>query len=83
MALKVQVSTAQGTGPNRVQVSTPPTINTNVRKVSLSLINLEELKNVNTSNLEDGATLVWNETEQRWDTQQIQSLETFIDGGTY
>ncbi len=67
----------------KVQVSTPQRINTNVKKVSLPLVNLEELKNVNKDNLEDGATLIWNETEQRWDAQQIQATATNIDGGTY
>jgi hypothetical protein len=67
----------------KVQVSTPQRINTNVKKVSLPLVNLEELKNVNKDNLEDGATLIWNETEQRWDAQQIQASATNIDGGTY
>ncbi len=67
----------------KVQVSTPQRINTNVKKVSLPLVNLEELKNVNKANLEDGATLIWNETEQRWDAQQIQATATNIDGGTY
>jgi len=67
----------------KVQVSTPQRINTNVKKVSLPLVNLEELKNVNKANLEDGATLIWNETEQRWDAQQIQAIATNIDGGTY
>ena len=67
----------------KVQVSTPQRINTNVKKVSLPLVNLEELKNVNKDNLEDGATLIWNDTEQRWDAQQIQASATNIDGGTY
>lgn len=73
MALKVQVvAPSQG-------------INTSIRKVSLSLVNLEELKNVDTTNLQDGYTLVWNETDQQWVTQQVQvsAADLSIDGGTY
>jgi hypothetical protein len=68
----------------KVQVSTPQRINTNVKKVSLPLVNLEELKNVNSADLEDGYTLIWNESEQQWVTQQITaSAASNIDGGTY
>jgi hypothetical protein len=67
----------------KVQVSTPQKINTNVKKVSLPLVNLEELKNVNTTDLQDGYTLIWSETEQQWVTQQIQATASNIDGGTY
>lgn len=68
----------------KVQVSTPQRINTNVKKVSLPLVNLEELKNVNTSGLQDGYTLIWSETEQQWVTQEITaSAASNIDGGTY
>jgi hypothetical protein len=67
----------------KVQVSTPQKINTNVKKVSLPLVNLEELKNVNSTDLEDGYTLIWSETEKQWVTQQIQATSSNIDGGTY
>lgn len=68
----------------KVQVSTPQRINTNVKKVSLPLVNLEELKNVNSVDLEDGYSLIWNESEQQWVTQQITvSVASNIDGGTY
>jgi hypothetical protein len=68
----------------KVQVSTPQRINTNVKKVSLPLVNLEELKNVNSADLEDGYTLIWNESEQQWVTQQITaSAAANIDGGTF
>jgi hypothetical protein len=68
----------------KVQVSTPQRINTNVKKVSLPLVNLEELKNVNSADLEDGYTLIWNESEQQWVTQQITaSVAANIDGGTF
>lgn len=68
----------------KVQVSTPQRINTNVKKVSLPLVNLEELKNVNSVDLEDGYSLIWNESDQQWVTQQITvSVASNIDGGTY
>jgi hypothetical protein len=67
----------------KVQVSAPQKINTNVKKVSLPLVNLEELKNVNSTDLEDGYTLIWSETEKQWVTQQIQAKASNIDGGTY
>jgi hypothetical protein len=67
----------------KVQVSAPQKINTNVKKVSLPLVNLEELKNVNSTDLEDGYTLIWSETEKQWVTQQIQATSSNIDGGTY
>lgn len=67
----------------KVQVSTPQTINTNVKKVSLPLVNLEELKNVNSADLEDGYSLIWNDAEQQWVTQQITATAANIDGGTF
>lgn len=68
----------------KVQVSTPQRINTNVKKVSLPLVNLEELKNVNSVDLEDGYSLIWNDSDQQWVTQQITvSVASNIDGGTY
>lgn len=71
MALKVRVNTG------------PATINTTVKKVSLPLVDLEELKNVNTTDLQDGYTLIWNENSQQWVSQEISSVATNIDGGTY
>jgi len=66
----------------KVQVTTPQRINTSIKKVSLPLVNLEELKNVDTTGLQDGYTLVWNETNQQWVTQEIEALGN-IDGGTF
>jgi len=66
----------------KVQVTAPQKINTSIKKVSLPLVNLEELKNVDTTDLQDGYTLVWNETNQQWVTQEIEALGN-IDGGTF
>ena len=71
MALKVRVNT--GPAPN----------NTTVKKVLLPLVDLEELKNVNTTDLQDGYTLIWNENSQEWVSQVISTGASNIDGGTY
>lgn len=67
----------------KVQVGTPPKINTNVKKVSLPLVNLEELKNVNNADLQDGYTLIWDENTQQWVTKEVQGNVGNIDCGTY
>jgi hypothetical protein len=66
--------------------STAPDINTSVRKVSLPLVNLEELKNVNSNDLENGYTLVYDANTNEWVTQSADELALNlqnIDGGTY
>jgi hypothetical protein len=66
--------------------STAPDINTSVRKVSLPLVNLEELKNVNSNDLENGYTLVYDANTNQWVTQSADELALNlqnIDGGTY
>ena len=66
--------------------STAPDINTTVRKVSLPLVNLEELKNVNSDDLENGYTLVYDANTNEWVTQSADELALNlqnIDGGTY
>jgi hypothetical protein len=66
--------------------STAPDINTSVRKVSLPLVNLEELKNVNSDELENGYTLVYDANTNEWVTQSADELALNlqnIDGGTY
>jgi len=57
-----------------------------VRKVSLPLVNLEELKNVNSNDLENGYTLVYDANTNQWVTQSADELALNlqnIDGGTY
>jgi hypothetical protein len=66
--------------------STAPDINTTIRKVSIPLVNLEELKNVNSDDLNDGYTLVYDSTTNQWITQSADELALNlqnIDGGTY
>jgi hypothetical protein len=70
----------------KVITSAAPAINTTVRKVSLPLVNLEELKNVNSSDLENGYTLVYDANTNQWVTQSADELALNlqnIDGGTY
>ncbi len=70
----------------KVITSAAPSINTTVRKVSLPLVNLEELKNVNSSDLENGYTLVYDANTNQWVTQSADELALNlqdIDGGTY
>jgi len=66
--------------------STAPDINTTIRKVSLPLVNLEELKNVNSNDLDNGYTLIYDSVEETWVTQSPEELSLNlpnIDGGTY
>lgn len=68
----------------RVTTTTQPAINTTLKKVSLSLVNLEELKNVESDALEDGYTLVYDAAQEKWVTQAASGLAIEnIDGGTY
>jgi hypothetical protein len=82
MSLNIRVNTT----PNvRTVVDTQSTkVNTRLREIDFSLVNLEELKNVdeNVNGLEDGYTLVYDADQQRWITRAVTGI-TNIDGGTY
>lgn len=67
-----------------VKINAQPKINTRLREIDFSLVNLEELKNVdeNVNGLEDGYTLVYDAAQQRWITRSVTEI-TNIDGGTY
>lgn len=68
----------------KVTTTARPTINTTVKKVSLPLVNLEELKNVDSDDLEDGYTLVYDAATNTWITQAVSGANVGnIDGGTY
>jgi len=57
-----------------------------VKKTTGESITLNSLKNVDTTDLQDNYTLVYDSTSNKWISQQvnIESLEvTRIDGGTY
>lgn len=80
MAIRVQVGT-----PNGVQaaVRKDNPISTELKKVEVSLVNLEKLKNVDTATngLENGYTLIYDSNTQTWVTKN--SIVGNIDGGTY
>lgn len=82
MTLNIRVNTS----PNiRTFVDTQSTkVNSRLREIDFSLVNLEELKNVdeNVNGLEDGYTLVYDAAQQRWITRSVTGI-TNIDGGTY
>lgn len=70
----------------RVTTSAQPKINTQLKRISLPLVNLEELKNVNSSELDNGYTLIYDSVEEQWITQSPEELSLNlpnIDGGTY
>jgi len=69
-----------------VQVKNPPTINATIRKIFLSNVNLEKLKNVDTTpfGLDTGFTVVYDLSSQTWITQPLPAgLTGDIDGGLY
>jgi hypothetical protein len=68
-----------------VRINTQSTkINTRLQKIDFSLVNLEQLNNVdeNVNGLEDGYTLIYDAPQQRWITTAIKRIDN-IDGGTY
>jgi hypothetical protein len=80
MAIRVQVGTPSGV---QAAIRKDNPISTELKKVEVSLVNLEKLKNVDTATngLENGYTLIYNANSETWVTQQ-QALGN-IDGGTY
>jgi len=68
----------------RVKTSVTPRVNSTVSKVNLDLVNVEELNNVDATGLEDGYTLIYDESSQKWVAQRIEVGGIGnIDGGTY
>lgn len=57
-------------------------VNTSLKKVSLDLVNLEELSNIDVTSLEDGYTLVYDSANEKWVAQQVNAVNN-IDGGTF
>lgn len=80
--MALTVKTTGTTSTKAVVSATTPVINTAVKKVSLPLVNLEELKNIEADDLQDGYTLVYDATQEKWVAQLAEGL-TSIDGGTY
>lgn len=67
----------------KVQISQAPVINTNLKKVDFALVNLEELNNIDTTDLQDGYTLVYDGATETWVTQQIEGIGGILDGGSF
>jgi ribosome assembly protein YihI (activator of Der GTPase) len=82
MAIRVQVGTPSGV---QASIHKDNPINTELKKVEVSLVNLEKLKNVDTltNGLENGYTLIYNSNTQTWVTQTFNNIVGNIDGGTY
>lgn len=83
MALRVQL----GQSPSlNASINQPPPINPSLKKIDLTLVNLEELNNVDETGLQDGFSLVYDSPTQTWKTQLIESgldANATIDGGAY
>lgn len=67
----------------KVTTTAQPSINTTVRKVNIPSVNLEQLKNVNSTTLEDGYTLVYDADNEEWVAQAATTNVGNIDGGTF
>ena len=67
----------------RVTANAQPSINTTVRKVNIPSVNLEQLKNVDSDDLEDGYTLVYDAAAEKWVAQAATTNVGNIDGGTF
>ncbi len=67
----------------RVTTAAQPNINTTVRKVNIPSVNLEQLKNVDSDDLEDGYTLVYDAATEKWVAQAATTNVGNIDGGTF
>lgn len=65
-----------------VRTSAAPRINTSVKKVALDLVNLEQLNNIDSTNLSDGYTLIYDAATDKWVAQAVTGV-TNIDGGTF
>ena len=46
-------------------------------------LTIESLQNVNSTNLQDGYTLVYDSDTDKWITQQFDAAIGNVDGGTY
>jgi len=54
-----------------------------IKRPLSSDVNLQSLRNVNSTNLQDGDTLVYDAVTNTWITQPVQLGAGLIDGGTY
>lgn len=65
-----------------VRTTAAPRITTTVRKTTLSGTKLEEIGDIDTDELQDGYTLVYDAATDKWVAQAVAGV-TNIDGGTF
>jgi hypothetical protein len=53
-----------------------------IQGLGATTVNLEDLKNIDASNLTNGSVLVYNSSTRKWVASTILELQV-IDGGTY
>jgi len=46
-------------------------------------VTLQGLSNVDSTDLQDGYSIIYDSTTKKWVTQQIVAVATSVDGGTY
>lgn len=63
----------------QVQFGSNQTTRTNVNNAQIQLANLGELKDVDTTGVDNGDVLMYNETTEKWEAKPIE----IIDGGTF
>jgi hypothetical protein len=75
-ATRVQVATSNTTQVRRITVGTP------IRRVSRSAIGMDDLNNVNFSDLRNGSVMVYNSSTTNW-TSTLNLESQNINGGQY
>lgn len=78
MAIKVSVGSSNSSNPRIVS-----TVATGSRRVTSAKV--EQLANVDSTTLEDGYTLIYDEATGKWVAKEVSSVvqQGDIDGGTY
>ena len=86
MAVKVNVGTGQAKVVAKVPGSSGTSVSTTTASRVTTATGLTNLSDVNSTDLEDGYTLVWDEDTGKWIAQAIGDVSanvTAIDGGTF
>ena len=72
----IQVTTSNTTQVRRIVVGTP------IRRVTRSAIGMDDLNNINFSDLRNGSIMVYNSSTQNW-TSTLNLESQNISGGQY
>jgi hypothetical protein len=72
----IQVTTSNTTQVKRIVVGTP------IRRVTRSAIGMDDLNNINFSDLRNGSVMVYNSSTQNW-TSTLNLESQNISGGQY